>query len=210
MAGPQSRGRPISAAPARRLAAGRPRAAIFLLAPLLIVARCSFGDDCKVKGLSILARKGRTAMRQPLSVIALLPVAWTLIGLSSAAIALRPFKRIAPLLGRNLGATSLVPLADERALRRATRIGRAVTIAAKYAPFRSNCLPQAMAAALLCRAGRVPYAAHLGASVSEPDKQGELVAHAWVQCGPVAITGGAGSFQRYGVVACFVSRHLAD
>lgn len=158
--------------------------------------------------VAVLARKCRTAARQPWSVFALLPVAWTLIGLSSAAIALRPFKRIAPLLGRNLGATSLAPLADPRTLRRATRIGKAVTIAANYAPFRSNCLPQAMAAAMLCRLGRVPYAAHLGASVSDPNKIGELVAHAWVQCGPVAITGGQGCFQRYGVVACFVPRQV--
>lgn len=158
--------------------------------------------------MTILARKCRTAARQPLSVFALLPVAWVLIGVSSAALALRPFKRIAPLLGRNLGATSLAPLADARTLQRASRIGKAITIAANYAPFRSNCLPQAMTAAMLCRIGRVPYAAHLGASVSEPGKEGELAAHAWVQCGPVAITGGHGSFQRYGVVACFVPRQV--
>lgn len=158
--------------------------------------------------MAVLTRKIRTAARQPLSVIALLPVAWALIGLSSAAIALRPFKRLAPLLGRNLGATSLAPLADPRLLRRGRRIGYAVTIAAKYAPFRSNCLPQAMAAAMLCRVGRVPYAAHLGASVSDPDKPGELVAHAWVQCGPNVITGANGDLQRYGVVACFVPRQV--
>ncbi len=158
--------------------------------------------------MAVLARKCRTAARQPWPVFALLPIAWTLIGLSSAALALRPFKRIAPVLGRNLGATSLAPEADPQTLRRATRIGKAVTIAANYAPFRSNCLPQAMAAAMLCRIGRVPYAAHLGASVTEPDRPGKMMAHAWVQCGPVAITGGNGDLRRYGVVACFVPRQV--
>ena len=157
----------------------------------------------------VFARKFRTAARQPWPVFALLPVAWVLIGLSSATLALRPFKRIAPLLGRNLGATSLAPLADPKALRRGTSIGKAVSIAANYAPFRANCLPQAMAAALLCRIGRVPYAAHLGASLTEPDREGELVAHAWVQCHSVTLTGGQSSFQRYGVVACFVPGRVA-
>lgn len=154
------------------------------------------------------ARKCRTAARQPLSVIALIPLAWLMIGISSAAIALRPFRRIAPLLGRNLGATSLAPLAPPKTLRRARRIGHAVTIAAKYAPFRSNCLPQAMTAAMLCRWGRVPYAAHLGATVADPERAGQMIAHAWVLCGPVAITGGAGNFERYGVVACFVPKSV--
>lgn len=161
-----------------------------------------------MQAATILVRKARTAARQAPATIALLPIAWIMIGLSSAAIAMRPFKRIAPVLGRNLGATSLAPLAPPRTLRRAKTIGRAVTIAANYAPFRSNCLPQAMTAAMLCRWGRVPYAAYLGASVAEPDREGEMIAHAWVLCGPIAITGGADNFGRYGVLACFVPRSV--
>lgn len=166
---------------------------------------------------NIVRRKWRTATRQPLSVIAMIPLAWVSIGLSSLAILILPFRRLAPLLGRNLGATSLVPVLDARQQRRAQRIGQAITIAAKYAPFRSNCLPQAMAAAAFCRIARVPYAAHLGASLSDPAKPGQLSAHAWVQSGPVMVTGGAGSFQLFAAVACFVpgptheaaTRHVA-
>ena len=157
---------------------------------------------------TIFVRKCRTGMRQPGSVVALVPLAWTMIGLASAAIAIFPFRWIAPLLGRNLGATSLTPIVSPDVLSRARKIGSAVNIAAKYAPFRSNCLPQALVAATLCRLGRVPYAAHFGVSFSDAKPGRQLEAHVWVQCGPIALTGGVGSFQMYSVVACFVSRGI--
>lgn len=143
--------------------------------------------------------------RWPLGLKLLTPVAWVLIGVASGLLIVVSFRRIAPLMGRNLGAAALLPIADTSRLRRARLIGRAVTTAARFAPFRADCLPQAMAAVTLCRAFNVPYAAFLGASMSTPDKPGELAAHAWVQCGPVPVTGGTGNFHRFGVVACFVS-----
>ena len=147
--------------------------------------------------------------RWPLGLKILMPVAWGLIGLASALLVIVPFGRIAPLMGRNLGATPALPVAGPSRLRRARLIGRAVTTAARFAPFRSDCLPQAIAAVTLCRLLRVPYAACLGVSMSTPDKRGQLAAHAWVQCGPVAMTGGTGNFQRFGVLACFVPPGLA-
>lgn len=133
------------------------------------------------------------------------PVAWALIGVASGLLSVVPFRRLAPLMGHNLGAAALLPIADAGRLRRARLIGRAVTTAARFAPFRADCLPQAMAAVALCRTFSVPYAAFLGASMSTLDKPGELAAHAWVRCGPVSITGGTGNFHRFGVVACFIA-----
>lgn len=157
---------------------------------------------------SILVRKMRTATRQPLTVFALLPVAWTLIGLASATIALVPFRRLSTVFGRNVGTAASIPIVTPRARRRAERIGQAITIAAKYAPFRSNCLPQALVAVRLCRIARVPCAAFLGATMTDPKKPGEMSAHAWVQAGPVMLTGGAGSFHRFGTLACFLPRAI--
>lgn len=146
--------------------------------------------------------------RWPLGLKLLTPVAWALIGVASGLLIVVPFRRLAPLMGRSLGAAALVPIADANQLRRARLIGRAVATAARFAPFRADCLPQAMAAVTFCHALNVPYAAFLGASMSTPDKPGELTAHAWVRCGPVPITGGTGNFQRFGVVACFVTPRL--
>ena len=94
----------------------------------------------------MIARKLAVAGRQPPFVLLWLVPAWLLIGLSSALITLLPFRRIAPWLGVNLGATAHRPAASPEQSARARLIGRTVSIAASYAPFRSNCLPQAMAA----------------------------------------------------------------
>lgn len=142
--------------------------------------------------------------RWPLGLKFLMPVAWGLIGVASALLIIVPFRRLAPLMGQNLGAAPMLPVTSPSRLGRARLIGRAVTTAARFAPFRADCLPQAVAAVTLCRVLRVPYAAFLGASMSTPDKRGELAAHAWVQCGPVVMTGGTGNFQKFGVLACFV------
>lgn len=155
----------------------------------------------------ILFRKLRAASRLPLPLIALIPAAWLLIGAAGPLVAVVPFRRIAPLLGRNLGAAALAPIGSPEELRKAVLIARAVSLAARYMPLRSDCLPQAIAGVALCRLLRVPYAAYFGASTFVPERQGQLRAHAWLQCGPVVITGGRGSFGVYGVVACFVSPH---
>lgn len=143
--------------------------------------------------------------RWPLALKLLFPLAWVLIGLASAFLIVAPFHMLAPVLGRNFGPMAFVPVANGRQIRRARLIGRAVTKAARFAPFRADCLPQAMAAVVLCRGLGVPCSAFLGASVTTPDQPGRLAAHAWVQSGPVPISGGTGNFRTFGVVACFSS-----
>lgn len=157
---------------------------------------------------SLLVRKARTAAGLRPAEIALLPVSWVMIGASSAIIALFPFRTYSALLGRNVGTNVQVALLPPGRFARAQAIGRTVSIAAKYAPFRSNCLPQAMAAAMLCRWAGVPCSAYLGARVSDPKQPGRMDAHAWTQSGPFTLTGGRGSFQEFGIVSCFVSRGI--
>lgn len=70
------------------------------------------------------------------------------------------------------------------------RIRKAVEIAARNVPWNSVCLPQAMAAkAMLARRG-IGSAFHLGATL---DRNGELSAHAWLECGGQIVTGAAGA-----------------
>jgi hypothetical protein len=137
---------------------------------------------------------------------ALLIAAWGLIGLAAALLRLLPFRRLAPLLGMPIGAVACLPLASKRQLYRAHAVRRAILRAARVAPFRSDCLPQAIVAAVLCRVLGVPAATHLGVRLDEGPEP--MAAHAWVACGPAAITGGHG-FRSYAPVACFVSPWLA-
>lgn len=157
----------------------------------------------KVSQFGSLARKATTARRLPLFVLLWLVPAWILIGLSSAAIAFVPFRRLASLLGTNLGAVTHQPDCSAAQQHRATRLRTVIGIAARHAPFRSNCLPQAFAARILCGIWRVPCALHLGLAKGEDGQA--LIAHAWTACGTVTITGGARSFTRYKAVSCFLS-----
>lgn len=133
---------------------------------------------------------------------ALLFLAWCLLGLGAAALRLVPFRRLAPLLGVSIGAVAYVPINRAKQVTRARDVRCAILRAARVAPFRSDCLPQAFAAAILCRLLKIPVSTHLGVRLEKEST--EMAAHAWACSGPIAISGGH-SFETYTAVACFVS-----
>jgi Transglutaminase-like superfamily len=85
-------------------------------------------------------------------------------------------------------------------------VRRAVLRAARLSPFRSDCLPQALVAATLCRIMRVPASVHLGVKLDTITERGPraISAHAWVCSGREAVTGGR-SFGAYTPVTCFLT-----
>lgn len=140
--------------------------------------------------------------RMPVMDKALLVAAWCLIGLAAVCLRLVPFRRLAPFLGVPIGAVAWVPIADNAQIARAHMVRRAILRAARIAPFRSDCLPQALAAAVLCRTLKVPASIHLGVRLDHSNSP--ISAHAWVCSGPAAVTGGR-SFGTYTAVACFMT-----
>jgi hypothetical protein len=153
----------------------------------------------------VLARKLATARRQPLFVLLWVLPAWALIGLSSAVIALVPFRRIAPWLGSNLGAVAVKPPVNAVQQRRALLIAQTIELAGRYAWFRADCYPQALTARVLCVLWRVPCAIHFGVTIGSRDdaEDRKLRAHAWACAGNVIVSGGTGSFATNTVVVCF-------
>jgi hypothetical protein len=143
--------------------------------------------------------------RMPIQEKSLLLFAWCLIGLAATSLRLLPFRRLAPLLGVPIGAVAFVPIASNVQIDRARMVRRTIARAARIAPFRADCLPQSLAAAVLCRILAVPTAIHLGIRLDGEGKQ--MAAHAWVCSGPEAVTGGR-SFSTYTAVACFLSPKL--
>ncbi|WP_420137949.1 lasso peptide biosynthesis B2 protein [Sphingomonas sp.] len=155
--------------------------------------------------MTILRRKLATAWALPRFVRLWLGPVWLLIGLAAVAIRLLPFRRIAALLGTDLGASGFIPLADAVQSRRALQIRATIALAIKYAPFRADCLPQAIAGALLCRVYQVPYALHFGARMRPPtDHASAMDAHAWLVTDRIAVTGGWASFDHYALLLCLV------
>lgn len=149
----------------------------------------------------------RTALKA-LVLAGLAPLAFVGLGLARAAVLLLPFPRLSRWLGASIGAVALMPLATPAQMRRASLIGRVIGKMARYTPWNSNCLAQALLARMLLGALHIPYALHLGL-LPKAVAPGETLAHAWVVCGRVFVTGDNG-FANYPVVAVFVSAGLAS
>jgi len=163
--------------------------------------------------IASLRRKFGRLRQLPVFVLVWLPPTWILMGLAALALRLVPIRRLAPLFGRGIGAVGFVPLLPRTRRRRADEVRRTIALAARYAPFRSNCFPQALVAQAFCRLYRLPFAMHFGVRAAGAGEAGEaanpgLAAHAWVVSGPVAISGGNASFARFSTVGCFVSPAL--
>lgn len=155
--------------------------------------------------LAVLRRKAGAWRRRPLAEKLWCAPAFLLLGVAQAVLLTVPFRRIAPLLGHDMQTAAIVPLAGEREVSRALHIGRAIRTAARYTPWESRCLAQAVAARVLLGVSGLPYALYLGV-----DTRGDagMAAHAWVCTGPAAVTGGH-SFEEFAVVGTFVSPRLA-
>ncbi|MFO1433613.1 MAG: lasso peptide biosynthesis B2 protein [Candidatus Competibacteraceae bacterium] len=129
--------------------------------------------------------------------IGLLLEAALMLGVARLAIALIPFRHLAPCLGVRQSSTPAAPLSEEHA-RLVKRIGWAIRVAAGHLPWKAVCLPQAMAAKLMLRRRGFASTLYLGVS-----QQGaEFKAHAWIRTGDVIVTGYQ-DIQRYTVVSSF-------
>jgi hypothetical protein len=125
-----------------------------------------------------------------------------LCGFARAAINIFPLKYLTPYFGQFQKTLTISTLISDKQRRQASLIGRAVRLAAKYTPWDSSCLTQAMVAKFWCRLYRIPYVFYIGFAKSETEPSGYM-AHAWVAAGPVRITGGDG-LTHYHVVSTYV------
>ena len=159
-----------------------------------------------------VARKWKTAKTLSPADLLLVVTCWWMIGVSSLIIALLASRHILRRLGANRGAMIASPPNTARQMAHAERIGRAIGIAGRHAPFRADCYPQALTAALLCQGFGVPYAVQFGArfAAANSARTGKLEAHAWVSSGSLTVCGGQASPQRFGTVACFVHLPRSD
>lgn len=156
--------------------------------------------------VGLLLRKLCTLRGLPLfTLLWLLPV-WVLLLLCRLAIMTVPMRHLSRVLGHDMGICPWVPLATPQQIARAREVRRTITLAARYSLSTANCYPQALAARVLMGICGLPYAIHFGL---RRDGAGQTIsAHAWVVCGPVAVTGGHG-FNAYTVVRSFAARGLA-
>lgn len=77
------------------------------------------------------------------------------------------------------------------------RLSFVIQKVAKYTPWESKCLVQALTAQHILSKKKLKTTLYLGVN----KENNELIAHAWIRCGSFYVTGGDG--QNYGVVAKF-------
>ncbi len=75
-------------------------------------------------------------------------------------------------------------------LKKAGEVARAIRTMSKYTFWESKCLAQAYAAKLMLNRRKQSCTVYLGVMKNQ---NGEMIAHAWVRCGMLFITGGDGS-----------------
>ena len=122
-----------------------------------------------------------------------------LTGVVRLAILVFPFRWLAPILGSQMQESPLQE--DAVKLEYAKQIGYIVEAISRYTPWKSKCLVQAAVSKLMLRHRGIANTLYLG--VSKDAREG-LVAHAWLRCGPVIISGGGYVQKKFTVVGRFV------
>ena len=113
------------------------------------------------------------------------------LALARVAVRVLPFRRLAPRLGVAHAETPAEP-GPHPASR---RVAWALSAAARRAPWRTECLEQAIAAKAMLRRRGIASTLYLGVAR-------EVAPHAWLRVGDVNVTGGS-DVARYAVVASF-------
>lgn len=157
------------------------------------------------KHTALVIRKFRTLLGLPLREKFWLLLLFFLSGVTRAVLLTLPFRSLAPFLGNHYQKVELSPIVSQAQLQLARQIGQCCETIARYTPWESKCLVQAIMATALLKWYCIPYVLHLGVAKSDQPGDEKLLAHAWVKVGPSVITGRAGH-QNFCVVSTFVSQ----
>ncbi len=144
-----------------------------------------------------------TFLKMPLREKSLFFFNYLLCGIARLSINLFNYRRISFYYGHFTKMTTSCTIITPEQKIRARLIGRRVKLAAKYTPWDSSCLTQAMVAKFWCKYHKIPYMFFIGFAKNS-DKPLGKEAHAWITAGPIAITGGH-SFTSHQVVLSYTS-----
>lgn len=146
---------------------------------------------------TVLLRKIHTVSQLSWADRWLLVQVWGLLGIFRALILTVPFPRLAQYFGQRM--VESPPEITAEHLQQAKKIRWAIRLMSSYTLWESNCFPQALTAKYLLARRGITSTLYLGANFQAP---GEMTAHAWLRCGPLFVTGGAGHL-RFGTVSYF-------
>jgi hypothetical protein len=114
----------------------------------------------------------------------MLQEAWILLGLARLMSKLFKFNRYARVLGKQLPREPEAPSAEQFA--RAKAVAGAVRTMSARTPWKSRCLPQAIATQIMLGRRRINSTLFLGLTRNDEKR---MKAHAWVMCGATTLIG---------------------
>lgn len=110
--------------------------------------------------------------------------AYLIVGYTSIMIAIIPLRRFIKKIGEQ-GRESTTLSSDEDLIE-IHLVEKSVRRAAKYLPWKAKCFSRAITAKILLKRKRISSTLYLGVAKEDSSK---MVAHAWVSCGTLIITG---------------------
>jgi hypothetical protein len=128
--------------------------------------------------------------------------AWLLLAIARLILLFIPFRKIAPLLGRNIIIQQPLLLSKNGASLQ-QRIRTAISRAHKRSPWRTACFEQAIAAKIMLRSRKTISIVYFGVQKKE-DAANSILAHAWLERGGIMVTGGK-KIAPFSLIACFKS-----
>lgn len=129
-----------------------------------------------------------------------------LCGIARAATLMMPFPKISRRLGARWKMFALSSIPSSTQLSKAILIQKSIKLTARYTPWNSNCLTQAMVAQWWCRYYHIPYFLFIGLAKQSEKPIGEE-GHAWLTVGPIAVTGGNG-FASHHIISTFSNMEI--
>lgn len=108
-----------------------------------------------------------------------------------------PFRYLAGKIGKPMTETPYQM--DSAKLIKGTQIAGIINTIAKVTPWKSNCLVKALSCQFMLRRRKIPSTLYLGVA---KEKNGEILAHAWLRCGNRILTGKETSAM-FKPIACF-------
>jgi len=156
--------------------------------------------------ITALQQKAHIFWRMRFKLKCLYFINFFLCGVARAFINLFPLKRLAPYFGELYSNTIFSTLLSPKQRAHAIQLRRSIALAAKYTPWDSNCLTQAMVAKFWCKHLNIPYILYIGFA-KDANKPNGYASHAWLTAGPVAITC-EHSFSSFKVVSSYAPKQL--
>lgn len=125
------------------------------------------------------------------------PIIFILLGIARIIILTIPFRVITRIF---LESRNKKYLFTTRKMKVIMDLAKSITIAAKYTPWASKCLVQALIIRLFLRIYSLPNIFYIGISYDKDDK---FLSHAWISVEDITVIGGQNSFLNFKIIKQF-------